>query len=664
MVRQWAPFTLAWDDHVPVDISFVFESEKPAGKHGFLRTAGDRMVFEDGTAARFWGTCFNSGASFPSHADSEMVARRLAKFGVNMMRTHQMDAEWASPNIFQFNRAAPKDNTRSLDAESLDRLDYLIYCLKQQGIYIYLDLLTYRKFRPGDAVDAVDELTQGAKPYVYFDLRLIELQKEFNENLWLHLNPYTGLAYKDDAAIALSELANEIDPFLQKPVLEPYRSRLEARYRAWADSRGLPVPEGKVDLAAPTPQVAVFLHSVMEDYYREMIGHLRDIGVKIPINGTNWSINLAVAAAQLASDYSDSHCYWNFPLWEDERGTATAPMVGSYANTYAYLVANRTLDRPFFVSEWDHAWPDEWRAESPVAYAAVAALQGWTGVTIHTYRYGTWKPEDRLGGGGSTINGITYRNHFDSFNDPAKFGLFYHAALLFRRGDVRAAEKSVAVQVADDGGAWLLTKPDAMPALNGLVEQHRVGIDFPGHPTKADILVAPDERLVGPEAGEVCSDTGEMWRSWTRRYGWIDTPRTKAAYGFLGEAGTVQLTGLALNVKTDFATVAISSLTGDPIDRSESLLLSAVGRCDNSGAKYDDEHKRQYDYGHPPVLIEPIEAEISLTTSRAGLKVWLISDKGEAVIRQPATYEDGVLSFAIGPQPRYNPSTMYYLITL
>ena len=105
----------------------------PAGKHGFLGVFGDRFCFEDGTEARFWGTNFNSGANFPSHAYSDMVARRLGKFGVNIMRTHQMDSEWATPNIFTTNRARPKDNTRSFDPESIDRLDYLIQALKGRG---------------------------------------------------------------------------------------------------------------------------------------------------------------------------------------------------------------------------------------------------------------------------------------------------------------------------------------------------------------------------------------------------------------------------------------------------------------------------------------------------------------------------------------------------
>jgi hypothetical protein len=120
--------------------------------------------------------------------------------------------------------------------------------------------------------------------------------------------------------------------------------------------------------------MARFFVAVMQDYYREMIAHLRGIGVKVPINGTNWSTNLGVLAAQRAADFEDSHTYWNFPTWESPQGIACRPMLGEPDTTFNDLSMERTLDRPFVVSEWDHAWPDPYRCESPLWYAAVGAL--------------------------------------------------------------------------------------------------------------------------------------------------------------------------------------------------------------------------------------------------------------------------------------------------
>ena len=145
------------------------------------------------------------------------MAKRLAKTGINLVRFHQLDAEWSTPNIFQFTKGKRKGNTLDFDPESMKRLDYLIYCLKNEGIYIYMDMLTYRKFKSGDGVEAADELEDAARPYCIFNRKLIELQKKYNYDLWNHINPYTGLAYKDDPAIVLTEIINEGDMF-SRPV--------------------------------------------------------------------------------------------------------------------------------------------------------------------------------------------------------------------------------------------------------------------------------------------------------------------------------------------------------------------------------------------------------------------------------------------------------------
>ena len=119
-----------------------------------------------------------------------------------------------------------------------------------------------------------------------------------------------------------------------------------------------------------------------------------------------------------------------------------------------------------------------------------------------------------------------------------------------------------------------------------------------------------------------------------------------------------------MEVSTEFATICLSSLTDDAIEQSDSLLLTAVGRCDNTDARYSEDGARQLSFGRPPALIEPIQARLAMKTVRSNLKVWVISDKGEVVTRLPVTYQDGVLHFEIGPQPSWNPSTMYYLIKI
>jgi len=653
--RKTIPYTLPWDD-MPVDISFVFANEKPAGRHGFLQVKDDKFVFEDGTAATFWGTCFNSAQCFPSHEHSQKLARRLAKTGLNMVRFHQMDAEWSTPNIFQYTKGENKPNTLSFDPESIDKLDYLIYCLKKEGIYVYLDLLTYRRFKEGDGLKDAHLLDDSAKPYSTYNQKLKDLQKKYNYDLWTHINPYTGVAYKDEPAIVLSEVTNESDLFTQKATLEPYRTELEDMYREWAKEKKIKLPKEKIDFTKSDKTMLEFFIDVTRDYYDEMIAHMRQAGVKIPITGTNWTRGVAHLSAQVKTDFTDTHAYTSGNGgWRDANGKfGNAPNINSTNNMLPSLAFQRVSGKPFFVSEWDNPWPNEWRAESSLLMASTGSMQGWGGFTIHTYRYSRDEDVDMIGKPitSKSIGNRAYRGGvFDTFNDPAKFGLFYHAALIMRRGDVKPSARTTVIKMDD------ITAGPNIKALQLTPEQNRVELVVPGVVARG-ATVTPDEQLVNVAAGEVISDTKEMYRNLKKGIGWIDSERTKAVYGFVGKEGDITLRNMKINVKTDFATVAISSLSNDPIRSSGNMLLTAVGRADNTDVKYNQDKTVQIDPGHGPIQVEIIEATIEIETDKKNLRVFSINPQGFITGYIPAEYKDGKFSFKIGNEYQ----SMYYLI--
>ena len=59
----WPADILDWRTS-PVDLSFLNAPEKPAGKRGFLKVVKDKLIFEDGTPVRFWGTNLTAHALF------------------------------------------------------------------------------------------------------------------------------------------------------------------------------------------------------------------------------------------------------------------------------------------------------------------------------------------------------------------------------------------------------------------------------------------------------------------------------------------------------------------------------------------------------------------------------------------------------------------------
>ena len=131
---------------------------------------------------------------------------------------------------------------------------------------------------------------------------------------------------------------------------------------------------------------------------------------------------------------------------------------------------------------------------------------------------------------------------------------------------------------------------------------------------------------------------------------------TKCAYGFLAKNGAMDLSGVTVDCKTDFAVVAMSSLTKEGICNSDNILLTAVGRAKNTDSRFEGD--LMLDIGKPPVLIEVIEADISIETLIPDLVVWAISAEGYYIGTVPAKYENGKLTFTIGKQSQ----SMYYLI--
>ncbi|MBN1893636.1 hypothetical protein JW906_04035, partial [bacterium] len=206
----WFPFTLPWDDSTSsvTDLSGMLDA--PAGKHGFLQVTPDgQFRFEQNPArVRFVGAVNVATSNFPDKAISRKLANRAAKFGINLIRVHLIDVDGSS-GLFSHSSA----NTLDLDAARLDRMDYFLKCLKDRGIYYNFCIQSGREFKQGDGVDAPVRNSQ-SKYVTLFNETLIDLQKDFAEKTLRHVNPYTGLAYADDPALASIELTNENSLFL------------------------------------------------------------------------------------------------------------------------------------------------------------------------------------------------------------------------------------------------------------------------------------------------------------------------------------------------------------------------------------------------------------------------------------------------------------------
>ncbi len=206
---DWFEFYLPWSDSSKTVTDMSAYLDPPAGKHGFLQVTSDgHFKFENkNETERFVGVVNVAIANYPGKNEAKILAARMAKFGINLVRIHLIDVE-GNNGLFQ-NSA---NNTLQISTDRLDKMDYFIKCLKDKGIYFNFCIHAGRIYKNNDGIDSQVE-NQQSKYVTLFNQKIIDLQKDFSKKIIGHTNPYTGLSYADDPAMANLELTNENSMF-------------------------------------------------------------------------------------------------------------------------------------------------------------------------------------------------------------------------------------------------------------------------------------------------------------------------------------------------------------------------------------------------------------------------------------------------------------------
>ena len=196
-----------------------------AGSEGFLIEKNGHFVFEKnpGKPVRFLINPIET--LFTSKEDIDICVAELRKNGYNMVRTHFLDAELlsAASKPLEFRR------------DYLERLDYFIYCMKKNGIYLNFDCMTsWIGYMPG-AIWKNKDPEKSFKSRIYFDPAVRKNWRDGVEKLLTRVNPYTKTRLVDDPvlvmAVAFNEqefgLWNKVDPAL---ILPKWQGFLKDKY--------------------------------------------------------------------------------------------------------------------------------------------------------------------------------------------------------------------------------------------------------------------------------------------------------------------------------------------------------------------------------------------------------------------------------------------------
>ena len=552
----------------------------PAGNAGFIR-ARDNHFEDDSGERRFLGTNICFTGCFPSHDKAERVAEELTRYGINIVRLHYVHHQ------FPAGRRYPEKDS-FLEPEQLERFDYLFAQLKKRGIYTYFQLNIARKFGIQNGLDTegLPNFNKGVDQ-VYPDM--VRLNRKYVAEILAHRNPYTGLAYKEEPAIAMLELENENSivhawfnkwfhfPQLKDPFGRMLKDRwngfLRRKYRrtdnlrkAWSTGPGFSWPKDqrleKGTVAWPmdeqewkaVPQRAVdlteFLAETEARYFSDMNAWIKD-GVGAPQCVTGTQVHYGFDHPLARTDYIDAHCYWRHPVFEGQawKGGAWSVGTGALVNARPYpattltrLACDRVLGKPFTVSEFDHPNLTPYNAEGLLMAAAFAAYQNWSGLIQFAWSHSDDFFRDVQAPLFDLCSATQKLVHF-----PACYAMFIRGdvsngsldTLCVRRSSLQEDVRAVArkrVASARGGGSLPWTTLPLTRVSGRILSDMPELYDTEGHTIIDSLRTAPAEVRKAAGASRLCSSTGEL--TWDRSledagYFQVDTRGTKVFTGFV-----------------------------------------------------------------------------------------------------------------------------------
>ena len=366
-----------------------------------------------------------------------------------------------------------------------------------------------------------------------------------------------------------------------------------------------------------------FFFDLERRYYGEMRTHLHKIGIRVPITGTNQTFCPASVAADSVNDFMSRNNYWCHPnvhakpFFTFRNRSVLKSDLATTSNPITNIASSTVVGKPMISPEFNWPWPIQYRAECLPMMAAYACLQDWDGLLFFAY-----KPEGQK------------LEWFASHSDPVRWGAFPAAAMLFHRNDVSVAKKTVLVEWQERD--VFRGRPSHIDARRSPFRHHtylsRVR-SFVGTMGFTPVVSGP--AFDAEPRKQYISDTGELTLDSERHLFTIDTPRTKAVVGFLGELGRIELGGMTVECKTPFAAILVTALDGKPIGKAEHLLVTAVARAENTGQAYYRNHTSVPERGRLPVLCEPVDATLALAMPGPPA-VHALDETGKPTRRLPA----------------------------
>jgi hypothetical protein len=405
---DWRPVDMARTEVVAgsaLDMSRLVEA--PAGKHGRVVIGAEgHLVFEKrpDLRVRFFGCSISPepllGRSCKSKDDIRRWCASVRRQGYNLVRPHFLDHYLTGASATDL----------AFDPEAVDRFDYLVACLKENGIYLYLDAMTsWRGYDAGPGWSAKAKQAD-YKNRIFYEPAVRDHWRRGVEALLTHTNPYTKTRLADDPAVAVLLYYNEQNvnfySGMRPGFAAPWRDWLRARYttgdalrRAWVDGSGRPLlpADASFDSVPLFDQQTIwkddprnrdaglFVRDTHAELYGWFTAQARQIGYAGLVTHYDWLNHLGVQALRSRVPVISMHGYHAHPSDFTAKGSTVSQesAVGTAGRFLTGMLTTRYNGRPLLITEYGHVFWNRYRHEEGLLVGAYAALQDTDGLMAH-----------------------------------------------------------------------------------------------------------------------------------------------------------------------------------------------------------------------------------------------------------------------------------------
>jgi len=374
--------------------------------------------------------------------------------------------------------------------------------------------------------------------------------------------------------------------------------------------------------------MAEFYLQLQKSYYTEMYDFLKlQLGVKVPVTGSNALGGPHEVYTMTDLDYVDDHAYWDHPRFPGVPWSPTdwlihnqSMLTSTFLGTVPSIFGGLALyDKPYTISEYNHAFPNRFQTEMIPVLTAYASFTDTDGLMFFEYNgdsYLDWETD--------MVEGFfsVHRNNAVM----AGFPIFAH---VFREGLIQADTDPLLINYTEEDimhlhrqdnlGRWGKYFPYVH--TNALVRSIQT-VSFDSDKSEIPELNMPGIPYL--------TSTGEIWTNPVLGLITITTKDFECFAGNLLNAHLVETSGkLEIEQANGSGVIGwldLPSASDDQVNRSVLVLTS---RLQNRGMIWDGIQTVHDQWGRPPTEILPLHVKAAFNMAVDSIRIFPLDNKGQ-----------------------------------